>query len=103
MSSMKEKMKAVASAISAIEKQFGKGAIMPLSGGDVAEIAVVPTGSVPVQVTPSLDRKAKRRPCACPVTTAPLGPPPTSPTVSGAPSPVWSTADWCQAVPFGEV
>jgi recombination protein RecA len=46
MSTMKEKMKAVASAISAIEKQFGKGAIMPLSGGDVAEIAVVPTGSV---------------------------------------------------------
>jgi hypothetical protein len=46
MSTMKEKMKAVATAISAIEKQFGKGAIMPLAGGDVAEIAVVPTGSV---------------------------------------------------------
>jgi recombination protein RecA len=46
MSTMKEKMKAVASAIAAIEKQFGKGAIMPLGGGDVAEIAVVPTGSV---------------------------------------------------------
>ncbi len=46
MSTIKEKMKAVASAIAAIEKQFGKGAIMPLAGGDVAEIAVVPTGSV---------------------------------------------------------
>jgi recombination protein RecA len=46
MSTIKEKMKAVASAIAAIEKQFGKGAIMPLGGGDVAEIAVVPTGSV---------------------------------------------------------
>jgi recombination protein RecA len=46
MSSIKEKMKAVATAISAIEKQFGKGAIMPLSGGDVVEIAVIPTGSV---------------------------------------------------------
>ncbi|HVX94081.1 MAG TPA: recombinase RecA [Polyangia bacterium] len=46
MSTMKEKMKAVATAISAIEKQFGKGAIMPLAGGEVAEIAVVPTGSV---------------------------------------------------------
>jgi recombination protein RecA len=46
MSTIKEKMKAVATAISAIEKQFGKGAIMPLAGGDVAEIAVVPTGSV---------------------------------------------------------
>jgi recombination protein RecA len=45
-STLKEKMKAVASAIAAIEKQFGKGAIMPLSGGDVAEIEVIPTGSV---------------------------------------------------------
>jgi recombination protein RecA len=43
---LKEKMKAVASAITAIEKQFGKGAIMPLSGGEIAEIAVIPTGSV---------------------------------------------------------
>ncbi|HVZ71587.1 MAG TPA: recombinase RecA [Polyangia bacterium] len=43
---LKEKMKAVSSAIAAIEKQFGKGAIMPLDGGDVAEVAVVPTGSV---------------------------------------------------------
>jgi recombination protein RecA len=46
MSTIKEKMKAVATAIAAIEKQFGKGAIMPLAGGDVAETAVVPTGSV---------------------------------------------------------
>jgi recombination protein RecA len=43
---MKEKMKAISSAITAIEKQFGKGAIMPLSGGDVADIEVIPTGSV---------------------------------------------------------
>ena len=46
MSTIKEKMKTVATAIAAIEKQFGKGAIMPLTGGDIAEIAVVPTGSV---------------------------------------------------------
>jgi recombination protein RecA len=46
MSSIKEKMKAVAGAIAAIEKQFGKGAIMPLSGGEIAEIATIPTGSV---------------------------------------------------------
>jgi recombination protein RecA len=46
MSTIKEKMKAVAAAVSAIEKQFGKGAIMPLAGGEVAEIAVIPTGSV---------------------------------------------------------
>ena len=43
---LKEKMKAVSSAIAAIEKQFGKGAIMPLSGGEIAEIAVIATGSV---------------------------------------------------------
>ncbi len=43
---LKEKMKAVSSAITAIEKQFGKGAIMPLSGGEIAEIGVIPTGSV---------------------------------------------------------
>jgi recombination protein RecA len=46
MSTIKEKMKSVATAIAAIEKQFGKGAIMPLAGGDVAEVSVVPTGSV---------------------------------------------------------
>ena len=46
MSTIKEKMKSVATAIAAIEKQFGKGAIMPLTGGDVAEVSVVPTGSV---------------------------------------------------------
>jgi recombination protein RecA len=46
MSSIKEKLKAVAGAIAAIEKQFGKGAIMPLSGGEIAEIATIPTGSV---------------------------------------------------------
>ena len=46
MSTIKEKMKAVGTAIAAIEKQFGKGAIMPLTGGDVAEVSVVPTGSV---------------------------------------------------------
>ncbi|HEY7372247.1 MAG TPA: recombinase RecA [Polyangia bacterium] len=50
MSSMKEKLKAVASAIAAIEKQFGKGAIMPLSGGDIAEIGTIPTGSVGLDV-----------------------------------------------------
>jgi recombination protein RecA len=42
----KEKLKAVAAAISAIEKQFGKGAIMPLDGSQVTEIEVIPTGSL---------------------------------------------------------
>ncbi len=50
MSSMKEKMKAVAGAIAAIEKQFGKGAIMPLDGGEIAEVAIIPTGSVGVDL-----------------------------------------------------
>ena len=45
MSTIKEKLKAVASALVAIEKQFGKGAIMSL-GGEVEDIAVIPTGSV---------------------------------------------------------
>jgi recombination protein RecA len=45
MSTLKEKLKAVASAVAAIEKQFGKGAIMSL-GGEAEEIGVIPTGSV---------------------------------------------------------
>jgi recombination protein RecA len=50
MSSIKEKMKAVASAIAAIEKQFGKGAIMSLDGGEIEPIGVIPTGSVGLDV-----------------------------------------------------
>jgi recombination protein RecA len=46
MSTLKEKLKAVAAAVTAIEKQFGKGAIMALGGGEVPEIGVIPTGSV---------------------------------------------------------
>src|SRR5688572_18985726 len=43
---IKEKLKAVQAAIAAIEKQFGKGAIMPLSGGETAEVPVIPSGSL---------------------------------------------------------
>ena len=46
MSTLKEKLKTVSAAIAAIEKQFGKGAIMSLGGGELAEISVIPTGSV---------------------------------------------------------
>ena len=46
MSTIKEKLKAVAAALSAIEKQFGKGAIMSLGGADTSDIQVIPTGSV---------------------------------------------------------
>lgn len=44
---IKEKLKAVSVAIGAIEKQFGKGAIMALDGNkEVAEIPVIPSGSL---------------------------------------------------------
>jgi recombination protein RecA len=46
MSDLKEKLKAVATAVAAIEKQFGKGAIMPLGGAQVTDIGVIPTGSL---------------------------------------------------------
>ena len=46
MTMLKDKLKAVAAAVAAIEKQFGKGAIMPLGGAQVSEIAVIPTGSL---------------------------------------------------------
>jgi len=47
MSTMKEKLKAVAGAIAAIEKQFGKGAIMKMGDKDVEKgIEVVSTGSL---------------------------------------------------------
>jgi recombination protein RecA len=49
-SKSKERMKAVTAAISAIEKQFGKGAIMPLDGKEVAEIETIPTGSLSLDV-----------------------------------------------------
>ncbi len=43
---VKEKLKAVTTAIAAIEKQFGKGAIMPLDGREVAEVPVISSGSL---------------------------------------------------------
>ena len=45
MSTIKEKLKAIQTAVAAIEKQFGKGALMSL-GGEAEDIAVIPTGSV---------------------------------------------------------
>ncbi len=47
--SMKEKLKAVAAAVIAIEKQFGKGAIMALGARQAEAVPTFPTGS------PSLD------------------------------------------------
>src|SRR4030088_3199637 len=47
MGKLSEKLKAVAAAVAAIEKQFGKGAVMQL-GGEAADqkVAVIPSGSV---------------------------------------------------------
>jgi recombination protein RecA len=47
----KERQKALAAALSQIEKQFGKGSIMRMADGEVAEdIAVVSTGSLSLDI-----------------------------------------------------
>ncbi|MBU0996198.1 MAG: recombinase RecA [Proteobacteria bacterium] len=46
MSKSVDKLKAVESAMSQIERQFGKGAIMKLGKGEIAAVPVVPTGSL---------------------------------------------------------
>jgi recombination protein RecA len=47
----KDKVKALEMAISQIEKNFGKGAIMRLGSGEVAEgIQVIPTGSITLDI-----------------------------------------------------
>jgi recombination protein RecA len=45
-----DKEKALSMAISQIEKDFGKGAIMRLGEKDVADIAVIPTGSISLDI-----------------------------------------------------
>ena len=42
--------KAIDLALAAIDKQFGKGAIMRLDGSDVTQVEVIPTGSVALDV-----------------------------------------------------
>ncbi len=46
MGNMLDKQKAVDSAMTQIERQFGKGSIMKLGSREVAEVPVVPTGSL---------------------------------------------------------
>jgi recombination protein RecA len=47
MSKVSEKLRAVAAAVAAIEKQFGRGAVMQMGeAGEVQPVAVIPTGSV---------------------------------------------------------
>jgi len=46
----KDRLKAIEVAISQIEKQFGKGAIMRLGSEGMVEVAVIPTGSIGLDV-----------------------------------------------------
>jgi recombination protein RecA len=47
MSKVTEKLKAIAAAIGAIEKQFGKGAVMRLGEAEMSQpVATIPTGSL---------------------------------------------------------
>ncbi len=46
MSKLGEKVKALGAAVAAIEKQFGKGSIMRLGDGETPAIAVIPSGSI---------------------------------------------------------
>ncbi|HZX96201.1 MAG TPA: DNA recombination/repair protein RecA, partial [Myxococcales bacterium] len=51
MSKVSEKLKAVAAAIGAIEKQFGKGAVMRLGEEEMAQpVATIPTGSLGLDI-----------------------------------------------------
>jgi recombination protein RecA len=43
-------LKVIGAAVAAIEKQFGKGAIMPLGGTTVSDIGTIPTGSLALDV-----------------------------------------------------
>ena len=47
MSKVSEKLKAVAAAVAAIEKQFGRGAVMQMGdSNEIQPVSVIPTGSV---------------------------------------------------------
>ena len=46
MGKISEKLRAIGAAVTAIEKQFGKGAIMPLGGTDIIDVPVISTGSL---------------------------------------------------------
>ena len=46
----KDRTKALEAAISQIEKQFGKGSIMRLGAEGNPEIAVIPTGSIGLDI-----------------------------------------------------
>ncbi len=50
MGKISDKLRAIAAAIGAIEKQFGKGAIMPLGDAQVVDVPVISTGSLALDV-----------------------------------------------------
>ena len=50
MSAQEKKNKSIAEAVRAIHKQFGSGSIMRLDGSEVAQVEVIPTGSVALDV-----------------------------------------------------
>ena len=57
----KERQKALAAALAQIEKQFGKGSVMRLADGEVAEdIQVVSTGSLGLDIALRCRRTAAR-------------------------------------------
>jgi recombination protein RecA len=43
---IKERIKTLSAVVSAVEKQFGKGAIMPLDGSQAVDVGVISTGSL---------------------------------------------------------
>ena len=45
-----EKHEALGSAVAQIERQFGKGAIMRMGDSPIAEVAVVPTGALALDI-----------------------------------------------------
>ena len=50
MSTQDKKNKAISEAIRTIQKQFGAGSLMRLDGKEIAEVEVIPTGSVALDV-----------------------------------------------------
>jgi recombination protein RecA len=50
MSTQEKKQKSIAEAIKVIHKQFGQGSLMRLDGSETAEVEVIPTGSIALDV-----------------------------------------------------
>ena len=55
------KLKALQAAMSKIEKDFGKGAIMKLGDEHIENVEVIPTGSIALDAARTLERGGNRR------------------------------------------